>query len=230
MAFGFSTYGTVLLITSVFERQGDVDAPLNNSVPDFHYSAIAFSALSESFGVFVALLTVNSLGRIKSQVASYSLAGIAGIGLCIASSLKDWSGRVIVLTILAFFARAMELMSNCLTWMTTAEVLRTEIRATGHSAASFAARIGAFFTSYAVEGNTTMFQIGLFMLAAHALAIFCVSQLPETKNRSLDYTPDPPSNEATRGKFEVILGQEINCHCKTNTSYFHINGQRKLRG
>jgi len=71
------------------------------------------------------------------------------------------------------------------TWVSTAEVLSTDIRTTGHSSANAMARIGAFFSPFLVEGSTPLPRIGLIMLFVHLFTAACTSGLPETMGRAM---------------------------------------------
>ena len=61
------------------------------------------------------------------------------------------------------------------------EILTTDVRTTGHSAANAVARIGSLFAPFLIEGHSSLVKKGLVMLAIHACTVLCVSQLQETK-------------------------------------------------
>ena len=121
--FGFSYNGTVLVITEVFENQ----KATTSDQPTFEFGPIAMSSLAETLGVFLSCLTVDRWGRIISQVVYFSLAGVS----CVVMLMPILANYKKVLTALAFSARALEISANCITWITTAEVLKTELRTTG---------------------------------------------------------------------------------------------------
>lgn len=175
--FGFSYNGVVLAITRVFQNNSAIGDTVT-----FNFGAIFISALAETVGVVIASITVDRLGRISSQVAYFSLAGIAVTGMLFLGPSSEKEG---LKTLCAFVARAFEISANCITWITAAEVLTTEIRATGHSAANAMCRVGAVLTSYAVEGDTTLHQLAYMMIFVHALEVFCCVLLPETKGLAL---------------------------------------------
>jgi len=106
-------------------------------------------------------------------LASYSGGGIGGRYL---------------LTSFAFLARSFEMSGSCVTWVSTAEILTTEVRTSGHSAANGVARIGALFAPFLIVGHWSVVQKGLILLAIHCVTVACVSQLPETKGASLGVT------------------------------------------
>ena len=50
---------------------------------------------------------------------------------------------------------------SCVSWVSTAEILTTEVRTTGHSAANAIARIGAIFSPFVIEGSSLFDPIGV---------------------------------------------------------------------
>jgi hypothetical protein len=90
--------------------------------------------------------------------------------------------------IAAFFARMFFMSASCATWVSTAEVLSTEIRTTGHSAANAIARLSGIFSPYLVSSDTPFPVIGfvLFMLSLSTASF--AWNLPETKGKSLGWT------------------------------------------
>ena len=128
--------------------------------------------------------TIDSVGRIPSQALSYIFGGAFLFSLSMAAG----SANNTVLTILAFFARAFEMMGSCTTWVTTAEILTTEIRTTGHSAANAMGRIGAFCSPYLVGTNNPIKSVGSIMLVIHLFTAWCAWHLPESNGRDLGHT------------------------------------------
>jgi len=177
--FSFAYYGTILAVTRVFQDNSDN----SDGTPNFNFEAIFISCTAEILGTTIIIFSVDSIGRIRSQQLSYTLGGLCVFMLCL-PSLK---GSVGTLTVLAFVARVFEMAASCLTWVTTVEILTTEIRTTGHSAANAVARIGGFICPYVVEGNTKLFTVGIVMIVIHALAVFCVTFLPETKGKAMGF-------------------------------------------
>ena len=84
---------------------------------------------------------------------------------------------------------------TCVTWVSTAEILTTEVRSTGHSTANAMARLGAFFCPFVVEGSIPLQRIGFIMLFVHAITVICVSKLPETKGKGMGATDDNDDDE-----------------------------------
>jgi len=71
--------------------------------------------------------------------------------------------------------------------VTTAEILTTEIRTTGHSAANAMGRTGAFVSPYLV-GKSNLKVVGSLMLIIHLFTAWSAYHLPESKGRDLGHT------------------------------------------
>jgi len=170
--FAFSYYGTIMTVTIVFGKDDDED--------DFDYGAIFSSSCSEIVGVAVAICLIDKIGRIPTQVGSYFLGGICVFLMCF---YANEAGRNSLLVI-SFAARAFEMIGNCVTWVSTAELLSTEIRSTGHSAANAVARLGAFCSPYVVY-HLNLRHLGILMLIIHFITVIAASRLPETKGKHL---------------------------------------------
>ena len=184
MGYAIGYYGSILAVTRVFDPDAAEDAQENGGTPNFDYRAIFISASAEIFGLFTVIQTVDSVGRIPSQVASYIIAGFFMFSLTIAVG----SANTTILTMLAFFCRMFEMMGACVTWVTTAEVLSTEIRTTGHSAANAMGRTGAFLSPYLVGTNMPLKYVGCIMLVIHMFTAWCAYHLPESKGREIGHT------------------------------------------
>jgi MFS family permease len=175
-AFSFGYYGTIMAITVIFDNEGSSDGEPGSY--SFDYGAIFVSSSAELIGTTFAIFSVDVAGRIPLQVLSYTLAGISVFSLCI---LASNDARRDILIVFGFIARIFEMSGSCVSWVSTAEILTTEVRTTGHSAANAIARIGAFFSPFVIEGNTSLLEMGVIMFVVHAMTVFCVAHLPETK-------------------------------------------------
>lgn len=188
VGYAVGYYGVILATTRIFDEDAINDAQNQEGgggTPHFNYEAIFISASAEIFGLIVVIRTVDSLGRIPSQIISYIFAGVCIFAL---SMLSTVTSNNVVLTALSFFARAGFEMGSCVTWVSTAEILTTEIRTTGHSAANAVARIGAFASPYLVGSNNSMLTVGTIMLVISLFTAYCTSKLPETKGRQIGHT------------------------------------------
>jgi hypothetical protein len=114
-------------VTRVFDSDS-LESAESGGAPEFNYSAIFVSASAEILGLLVVIQTVDSIGRVRSQVISFISGGILVFGLAMLAGTSN----TVVLTILAFFGRACMMSGSCSTWVSTAEIYHTEIRTTGH--------------------------------------------------------------------------------------------------
>jgi Sugar (and other) transporter len=211
---GFLYYGVILAVSIVFTVNGreevvaandddndDGSAAAAVTVPayDFDYVAIFISASAEIFGLFAVSLTIDSWGRINSQSLSYIAGGVS----CLLLGLGAHFGFVRpALIALAFLSRMAMMASSCTTWVSTSEILATEIRATGHGAANAMARLGGFLCPYFItEGNSPAF-IGVLVFVMAVITSACSYNLPETAGRAmgdvLDDDDEPTNNTDSR--------------------------------
>ena len=202
--FGIAYYGSILSITKVFDEGGESAknstlsaladtgnatsfAALSTEPPettDFDYTAIFISSSAELLGTTFVILLVDRVGRIPTQVVSYSLAGICIFMMCTLTSSTGATSDRWELVGLGFMLRALDMAATCTSWVMTAEVLSTEIRTTGHSSANAMARLGAFFSPFLVD-ILPLKSLGLVMLIVHWFTAACVSLLPETKGMEM---------------------------------------------
>ncbi len=194
MGYAIGYYGSILAVTRVFDPDAAEDAEFLEGSPDFDYKAIFISASAEIFGLFIVIQTVDSIGRIPSQVASYIMAGIFMFTL----AMSVGSANNTILTILAFLCRAFEMMGACVTWVTTAEILPTEIRTTGHAASNAMGRTGAFISPYLVGTNNPIKIVGCIMLVVHLMTALSAFHLPESKGHEMGHMLN--DDEDTNGK------------------------------
>ncbi|KAL3904661.1 MAG: hypothetical protein SGILL_009982 [Bacillariaceae sp.] len=198
--FAFGYYGTIMVITEIFdsENNGDNndlmggDSNNNTETYSFDYGAIFVSSSAELVGTTFAIFSIDAAGRIPLQVVSYAMAGIAVCSLCVTAA--NGAHRNILIS-LGFTARIFEMVGSCTSWVSTAEILTTEVRTTGHSAANAVARIGSLFAPFLIEGHSSLVKKGLVMLAIHAGTVVFVSMLPETKGSHMGRAHQDNSNE-----------------------------------
>jgi len=182
--FAFGYYGTLMAITEIFDKEGDAE---QDSTNNFDYGAIFVSSSAELVGTTIAILGVDTVGRIRLQVWAYALAGIFVFSLYFSAS-RDYHRTVLIA--FGFGARIFEMTGSCVSWVSTAEILTTEVRTTGHSAANAVARIGSLFSPFLIQGHGSLIKKGLVMLAVHAGTVVFVSGLPETKGSRMGLSQD----------------------------------------
>jgi len=182
--YAFSYYGMILTVTRIFdwEDNDDDDANESGDRADFDYLAIFLSSTAEVVGTTIAIFQVDSLGRKPTLVGSFAIGGISLFFLCV---LAAGNGSRMTLVCLAFIGRSCVMAGACVTWISTAELLSTELRATGHSTANAFGRIGASFSPFLVEGSPSIVQVGIVLLVVNIYTAFCSYQLPETKGVEL---------------------------------------------
>lgn len=205
LGYAIGYYGTILAVTRVFDPEAGENIDAHGGTPGFDYKAIFISASAEIVGLVVVIQTVDSIGRIPSQVTAYICGGIFVFSLSMVANTANTT----VLTILAFCARAFEMMGSCVTWVSTAEILSTEIRTTGHSAANAMGRTGAFISPYLVGTNNPIKSVGSIMLVIHIFTAFCACHLPESKGREIGHTDEIDDANDIADDSEETEGNEM---------------------
>lgn len=180
--FAFLYYGTILATTVIFS---DSNTDLGESGSfEFDYGAILISGSAEIFGTTLAIFTVDWIGRRLVQMFSYGIGGCAILLLGILAN-NNTAASTNTLVVVSFVARMMMMTGNITTWVATAEILTTEIRATGHSYANALARVGGFCAPYLVQDTTPVVMIGAIMFGVAIVTTLSSSRLPETKGKGL---------------------------------------------
>eukprot|EP00521_Asterionellopsis_glacialis_P010851 CAMPEP_0195303202 /NCGR_PEP_ID=MMETSP0707-20130614/32406_1 /TAXON_ID=33640 /ORGANISM="Asterionellopsis glacialis, Strain CCMP134" /LENGTH=551 /DNA_ID=CAMNT_0040366683 /DNA_START=392 /DNA_END=2047 /DNA_ORIENTATION=+ len=221
LTFAIGYYGTILAISRIFststsysEGEGQNDQYQNNEdqatgdTYDFNYVSIFQSCMGEVAGLTLVVFTIDRAGRILSQVVSFGCAGICVFLLCFLADPATAARIQVphgVLVVLAFLARAFEMSATCVTWVSTAELLSTEIRTTGHSAANAVARLGAAVIPFLLVETTPLIEVGIVMLVVNALSMLFCSKLPETKGRAMGANA---ADELTSTKTSDVVDQE----------------------
>ncbi len=173
--FAFCYFSIVMTITRIFDEEDDNDAGM-----DFDYAAIFISSFSEFIGTAFAIQLVDRIGRIKALVGSFLIAGASMFVVCAFNVSMDRMATVFF----AFISRASEMAAACITWISTAELLSTNMRSTGHAAANSVARCGAFFSPFLVNDGE-LGTIGIALIIASLAAALFASRLPETSGVEL---------------------------------------------
>ncbi len=159
-----------MAITRIFDEEDN-----DEDTMDFDYVAIFISSASEFVGTALAIQVIDRLGRVKALVGSFLLGGGSMFMVCMCEGILAKN----FIVAFAFIARASEMAAACITWISTAELLSTSVRSTGHAAANSVARCGAFVSPFLVnEGSLS--TIGVALLIASIIAALAASNLPET--------------------------------------------------
>lgn len=149
---------------------------------EFDYSAIFISASAEIFGLIIVIFTVDKFGRIPTQTVSYLIGGFACfvLGVLGFQESSRW-----MLLLMAFLSRMAMMGASCTTWVSTSEILPTEVRATGHGTANAVARLGGFFCPYIISEHTGLNLVGIFMFSVSIFTASIAWQLPETAGKAM---------------------------------------------
>lgn len=169
-------------MTLVFSTEDDSHQG-GEGVFDFDYGAIFASASAEVAGTTIVLLTIDKLGRVPSQVVSYACGGLAIFALCIGADSHAATRKFLIF--MGFLARMFFMSASCTTWVSTAEILTTEVRTTGHASANAIARLFGAFSPFVVSSSTHFPVIGTVLLCFGLLNAVTSYNLPETKGRGM---------------------------------------------
>ena len=226
---GFLYYGVLLAVSIVFtyDKSGNQEnanmvydsaaagenvnnAGASSSSYDFDFAAIIITASSEIFGVVAVVSTIDTIGRVPSQTVAYRIAGIAtfimGIVYVIWINNADNSNNYYRYSLIgfAFIARMAMMSANCTTWLSTSEMLTTDIRSTGHGAANAMLRLGGLVSPYLITEGNSMVVIGVLVLVISLATAECANRLPETAGKSMgDITSTTPKTTTTTPKDKV---------------------------
>jgi hypothetical protein len=148
--------------------------------------------------LILVLFTVDRWGRVVTQTSTYLLGGVCCLLLGFFAAYYETNAYVdgassrTVLIVLAFLARMAMMGASCTTWVSTSEILSTDIRATGHGAANSMARFGGFFCPYIITQGTSLRWIGSFLFVVSLVTAGCSWHLPETAGKALGEATTAP--------------------------------------
>lgn len=182
--FGFLYYGVILTVSLVFTNEKTTADDSYN----FDYAAIFFTSSAELIGLLVVFCIIDLIGRIPSQTMAYRIGGVSTCLMCLLCARRidhDFSFYRPTLIALAFLSRGAMMASCCTTWVSTSEMLATEIRSTGHGAANAFCRLGGFVAPYVMTEGNSMGTIGVVALLVALGTAECSVRLPETKGRPM---------------------------------------------
>jgi MFS transporter, putative metabolite:H+ symporter len=182
----FLTHGTISLAVSVFSndhRQQD-------------YQGI-FTAASQFLALFVVAVLIDGLGRSSTQCLVYALGGVVCL---IVSLLEDYDSEHHANMILAFTFLAHTCMfgGKCATWISTTEILATEMRTTGHGMANLVSRMGGFLSAYVITRIYSLPSVGLALFVISLWTASAASKLPETNAKEMGIVWHPPTSSSAQ--------------------------------
>lgn len=164
-----------MIVARIFDETDD-----DNS-PDFDYVAIFVSNAAELLGTFSAIMLIDRIGRVKTLVGGFVCAGTSLFILCLLSSVAPRDFLIGMATI----SRAAMMAVACVVWTVTAELLSTELLATGHSMMNSLARAGAFLSPYVTSEEVPFWCVGVIFLGVNFFSASTAASLPETKGVKL---------------------------------------------
>ena len=174
----FCYHGSVAMAVSVFSQD---DRQQN-------YQAL-FSAGAEVIGIIgLATFTIDRWGRIPTQCLTYAAAALTSLTLSVWYELPFLeNGNALI--IFAFLSRMFMFGGRGTTWVTTTEVLSTEIRTTGHALAATVGRLGDLSSTWILTKISNLPTIGLVVFVMSVWITFAATDIPEThvKEMGLSY-------------------------------------------
>ncbi|VEU39411.1 unnamed protein product [Pseudo-nitzschia multistriata] len=234
---GFLYYGVIIAVSIAFTNErieeqddfyvvnddtgGNGNDDTNSSMStsySFDFAAIFITASSEIFGLVAVLSTVDRFGRIPSQTMSYRIGGIAtfvmGLYGAIAFAANDNQYHRSLLISLAFVARMAMMGGSCTTWVSTSEILTTDIRTTGHGTANAMGRLGGFTCPYFITEGNSLALIGVFVLFISVVTAECAKRLPETAGKAMGDIKIESTIESPVSK------DNVDCQQRAATTYY----------
>ena len=189
----FLYHGTTSLTVSVF----------SNDSRQQNYQGI-FNAASQFLSLFLVALLIDDFGRSSTQCVAYAMGGI----LCLTISLLEDYNPVAnpnILLVLTFLANTCIFGGKCATWVSTTEILATEMRCTGHGMANVVSRVGGFLSTYIVSKIYSLPAIGLALFVISLWTASTASKLPETnvKEMGVAYYPSTSNTRNRRRRAEA---------------------------
>lgn len=176
LGFSLLYYGTIQAITLIFSSSNNEQS--GDDADDFDFTAIFFSSSAELIGLTLVIFIVDRVGRVYPTTACYVLGGISVFLLCLLDSMG--ASRAVLL-ICSLLSRLFLMGATCLTWVSTSEILSTEVRTTGHSAANAIARVGGALSPYLISNGIPIQVVGVIMLGISLITARFTWKLPETR-------------------------------------------------
>lgn len=186
--FGFGYYGVVLLMVRVFEDNAGDDEEASCS---FDYANILANSSTEVLAVVLLVFMIEPVGRIKTMLFFFFVAGISV--LFIAMRMSPFA-----FTFVAAVVRIAAMGANLSTWVATAEIFPTQLRATGHAIATAMERLGSLLSPFLVDSKRAGLGVVSGVLCGiHLTGMVCTLALPETQGKDLD-TPQDENRSTLR--------------------------------
>jgi len=174
----FCYHGTVAMAVTVFAQD---DRNQN-------YLAVFCAAAAELAGILSLTTIIDRWGRIPTQCLAYFAAALASLTLSVWNEVPFLeNGNAVI--IFAFLARMFMFGGRGTTWVSTTEVLSSEIRTTGHAFAATFGRLGILSSTWILGRIPNLSVIGLVVFVMSLWISFAATDVPEThiKEMGLSY-------------------------------------------
>jgi Sugar (and other) transporter len=190
--FGYTYYSTVIVLTEIFAFE-DVSRQKGGGnitgTYSFDFGAVLMSALSEVAGTTIGFLFVDRFGRVPCQVIPHAAGGVLICLACIlaSSDTEPSTSMRRLLIFVAFLARMFFMCGSSVAWISTAEILSSQVRATGHSSANAINKLSGALSPFLVLTTTKSRYptIGVVLLLVSLVTAACAGMLPETKGKTM---------------------------------------------
>ena len=184
--FAVTYFGTIITVTMIFAA--NPDELETDGAYSFDYAAILASASAEFAGTTITILLVDRLGRIPTLVASYLGGGFSVFLLTLLAMDSDSPREQLIL--MGFLSRLFFMGGSCTTWVSTAEIMPTEIRTTGHSWSNAFARLAGAASPYLITEHRPYIFCGVVIMIISLATALASSRLPETKGQFMGMRGD----------------------------------------
>lgn len=171
----FAYYGNIELTSAIFSSGGSPASDPGKY--SFDYGPLFAGTMSEVLGLTIVIFLIERMGRINIQTIGFGSGGVLVLVLGILVSFTNSFGGQFTVS---FFARMLLSAAASTTWLTTAEVYSTNVRATGGSLANTMARLGGFISPYLVASRLSYTVTAAIFMAVGLIAAVAVYSLPET--------------------------------------------------
>jgi len=178
----FLYWGTIQMVTIIFFDTNSSNKS-SGHVIDFDYGAIFASSCAEILGQTCVICLIHRSQRTHITSIMYLMGGIFVFVLCWAVAERDVPRQTLV--VLSFLARGFAMGASSMTWVITAELLPTQIRATGHSTANGVARLGGAVSPFLVNPSVDFRLIGTVMGCVSLVTSIVAWNLPETSGQTM---------------------------------------------
>jgi len=142
------------------------------------YTAAVITACAEVPGIFLPMLTLDTIGRKWTLLI---LLGIASMFMFIVAYIKDSTGILICLCI----GRMCASSSFTVTFIYTSEIYPTSIRSTALGTLSALSRLAGFATTYVAMNSDRLLSSTLYAVVALAAAVASLLLKYDTKGRRM---------------------------------------------